>query len=469
VTGARVFIGLGTSVPESVVSDGAARIERALAALDRDGLAVAAAGRCVLGPYEGDDAAAPVLNTVAELRTTLTPEDLLAHLRSIEAAAGRVRDGRSERTLDLDLLAYGEIERAGPGLTLPHPRFVERAFVLQPWEEIAPGFVVRGATVLEHAATLRHTAPERFDALEVAGGPVFATRDAACTVLADRAALRAWRDAQTGVVGVVPTMGALHAGHASLVQRASAECDAVVATLFVNPLQFAPGEDLERYPRNFQEDCALLARHGADAVYAPAADDLFPPGFTNYVEPGSAAEGYEGAERPTHFRGVATVVVQLWTRTRPDRGYFGRKDAQQLAVLRQVLGALDLPGEVVACPTVRAADGLALSSRNRYLAPDARRLATSLSAALEEAARAAARGERDCAALAGAGRAALEAAGLDVDYFDVVDPDRMTPEARLRGPALVVAAARLGDVRLLDNRWIAPASNVGALRAMRGD
>lgn len=463
----RIFIALGSNDADAV-----ARLDAALLALDTDGVRVAGAARYVRGPYltaagDVDGSATPVCNTVAEVRSALPPEALLARLQRIERAAGRVRVGGTSRTLDLDLLAYGDVCCEGARLTLPHPRFATRAFVLEPWEEIAADFLVpasgtRAVPVVAHAATLRRDHPERFTALDPAGAPRFADRAAACTVLETREDLAAWRSAQPGLVGVVPTMGALHPGHASLVQRAAAECDAVIATLFVNPLQFGPGEDLARYPRSFEADCALLARHGADAVYAPSAEDLFPTGFATWIEPGGAAQGLEGAERPGHFRGVATVVVKLWTRTRPDRGYFGRKDAQQLAVLRQVVRDLELPGEVIACPTVRAPDGLARSSRNRFLSEQERKVASTLCAALAALAQRAALGQADCAILERLAVEQLERAGLRVDYLVVVDPTSMGAQTTLRGAALVLAAVRLGDVRLLDNRWLAPALGVAA-------
>lgn len=473
---ARIFLALGSNA-----TDAEARLHAALAALDRGPVRVVSAARYVSGPYvtetgEPDLVAAPVCNTVVEVRSSLDPEALLVRLQEIETEAGRVRAGdmragAANRTLDLDLLAYADLCCESASLTLPHPRFAARAFVLGPWEEIAPDFLVSvagvgTAPVVAHAATLRRDHPERFAALCPAAAPRFADRAAACVVLETRAELDAWRRAQPGVVGLVPTMGALHAGHASLVQRAAAECDAVVVTLFVNPLQFAPGEDLARYPRTLQADCELLARHGADAVYTPAPEDLFPTDFATLIEPGGAAEGLEGAARPGHFRGVATVVVKLWTRTRPDRGYFGRKDAQQLAVLRQVVRDLDLPGEVVACPTVRAPDGLARSSRNRYLSEEQRELATTLSAALADLAERAAVGEVDCGSLGRLAIEWLERAGLGVDYLALVDPNSMQPLTTLREAALAVAAVRLGEVRLLDNRWVAAGLGVGVPRAV---
>ncbi|MDF1701792.1 MAG: pantoate--beta-alanine ligase [Planctomycetota bacterium] len=464
MTDARAFVGLGSNEGEPH-----AHLTAALAALDGEGVRVAGAGRLVWTPYVGaprGTLAPRVLNTVAEVRTTLDPRALLARLQAIEASRGRVRDGRLTRALDLDLLAYDDVILDTPELTLPHPRCTQRAFVLSPWVEVAPLFEIpgTGATVVEHAATLARDEPAQQEALKPVAHPPYADRAAACTVLPDRAALDAWRAEQGGTLGVVMTMGALHEGHAALVQRAAAECDAVVATLFVNPTQFAPGDDLARYPRTFDADVALLRRHGAAAVYAPDAADMYPDGPTTDWVPSGAARGYEGAERPDHFAGVATVVGELWRRTRAHRSYFGRKDAQQLAVLRQVRRERGLDVEVIACPIVRALDHLALSSRNRYLGDQERLLARELSTTLSQLGHVAARGivhdgepaafdpVRDLPAF----RAYLAGRGLTVDYLDLVDADTMQPQAVLDRPLLAMAAVRLGSLRLLDNRWLAP-------------
>ena len=454
MTHARAFVALGSN-------DGGppARLAAALDALDRDALKIAAAARLVWTPYEGGQAP-DVLNTVVEVRTTLAPRALLERLRAIEAAEGRDRTRPLLRRLDLDLLAYDDVELREPGLELPHPRCAQRRFVLDPWQEIAPLYELPGTgrTVLAHARGLArtHGAQEAYDAPRL----VAPLRDRAtsCVVLEDRAALAGWRLAQPGTVGVVMTMGALHAGHASLVQRAAAECDAVVATIFVNPAQFAAGEDLARYPRTFEDDLALLRHHGADAVYAPTPEDVYPAGFATQVVPEGAAGGYEGASRPTHFAGVATVVTKLWQRTRAHRSYFGRKDAQQLAVLGQVRRDLDLAVEVVGCEIVRAPDELALSSRNRYLDDETRRAAPDLARALRAVGDAIEGGEEVEQVLARA-RDPSHAGGaacLAWDYLDVVDPDTMRPLRTVQAPALAIGAARLGAVRLIDNRWVAP-------------
>lgn len=241
-----------------------------------------------------------------------------------------------------------------------------------------------------------------------------------------------------GRIGLVPTMGAFHAGHVALMEAARAQCDVVVVSLFVNPAQFGPGEDLARYPRDEGRDAEMAAGAGVDVLFAPAAEELYPPGFDTWVDPGELGTALEGASRPGHFRGVATVCAKLFGIVRPDVAFFGRKDAQQLAVVRQVVRDLNLPVELAAVPTVRDADGLALSSRNAYLSADERSAAVKLPRALEAGAEAHRAGADPVAA---ARRILGEEPSLEVDYVAVADFD---------GPTLA-AAVRIGSTRLIDN------------------
>ena len=254
-------------------------------------------------------------------------------------------------------------------------------------------------------------------------------------------------------LGLVPTMGALHEGHLELVRRARAENETVVVSIFVNPTQFGANEDLATYPRDMERDLGLLEAEGVDLVYAPAAAEVYPPGFDTWVEPGALAERLEGAARPGHFRGVATVVTKLFNVVRPDRAYFGQKDGQQLAVIRQLTRDLDLGIELVAVPTVRDADGLALSSRNAYLTPEQRRAAPVIYRALSEAARQWQSGETDAESLRRAVRAVLESEPLleSIDYVSVADASTLEELERVEGPAMVSTAARMGRTRLIDN------------------
>lgn len=257
-------------------------------------------------------------------------------------------------------------------------------------------------------------------------------------------------------IGLVPTMGALHDGHLSLVLASRSECDFTVVTIFVNPSQFAPGEDLARYPRPLARDLELLAG-SADLVFAPGESEVYPPGFATWVEVGSVAQPLEGAFRPGHFRGVATVVLKLFNMVAPDVAYFGQKDYQQSLVIRRMVADLNLPITIRVCPIVREPDGLAMSSRNAYLSPDERRRAAVLSQGLGVAASAVARGERDAASVATKVRETILGAGpISIDYIAVADPETLEPVALIRGPALVALAVRIGSTRLIDNAIVEP-------------
>lgn len=259
-------------------------------------------------------------------------------------------------------------------------------------------------------------------------------------------------------IAVVPTMGAFHAGHLDLVDRAGADGHAVVVTLFVNPAQFAAGEDLSAYPRDEGADAAMASEHGARILFAPAVEEIYPPGFSTTITVDGPSEGLEGAARPTHFAGVATVVAKLLIAVRPDRAVFGQKDAQQVAVIRRLVRDLHLDDiELVIAPTVREQDGLAMSSRNAYLGPDDRRAATALSRALRAAAASAESGVRDAAALEAEAAATITAEpGCALDYAAVVDADDFSRMARLDRPAILAVAARVGPARLIDNILLPP-------------
>ncbi len=254
-------------------------------------------------------------------------------------------------------------------------------------------------------------------------------------------------------LGLVPTMGALHEGHLALVRRARAENETVAVSIFVNPAQFGENEDLATYPRDMARDLALLEAEGVDLVYAPAPEEVYPPGFDTWIEPGAIAEELEGAVRPGHFRGVATVVAKLFNVVRPDRAYFGQKDGQQLAVIRQMARDLDTGIEIVAVPTVRDADGLALSSRNAYLTPEQRQAAPVIYQALSAARQIWETGETDAERLRGAVREILQQEPLlsGIDYVSVADLSTLRELEQVNGPAMVSTAVRMGKTRLIDN------------------
>jgi pantoate--beta-alanine ligase len=276
------------------------------------------------------------------------------------------------------------------------------------------------------------------------------------TVADLRAALREPRRAERAI-GLVPTMGALHAGHLSLIRAARAENDVVVVSLFVNPAQFNEAADLDAYPRDEAADAAAAAAAGADLLYTPPVEEVYPPGFATTVRVSGLTEHLEGEHRGSgHFEGVATVVTKLLNMAQPDVAYFGQKDAQQAAVIRRLVRDLDIPVRIAVCPTVREPDGLALSSRNVHLQGADRESALALARALDAAAEAVAAGERDARAVARAGRAAMARLGVEAEYVALVRPDDLRPVDAIDGEVLVAVAARVGSTRLIDNTILHP-------------
>lgn len=258
-------------------------------------------------------------------------------------------------------------------------------------------------------------------------------------------------------IGFVATMGALHAGHVSLVRAARAQCDAVVVSIFVNPTQFAPNEDLAKYPRTWNADCALLERESVDLIFAPGAEEMYPAGASTFVEVEGVSDRLDGVSRPGHFRGVATVVAKLFHILGPDRAFFGQKDAAQVAVLRRMVRDLNFDLELVVCPIVREADGLAMSSRNRYLSAQERRQALVLNRALRRIEEQAAKGMIESDVLIADALAVLtEEPEVRVDYCRIVDPDSLEDVADVIGGALAAVAAWVGATRLIDNLVIEP-------------
>jgi pantoate--beta-alanine ligase len=262
-------------------------------------------------------------------------------------------------------------------------------------------------------------------------------------------------------IGLVPTMGYFHEGHLSLMRAARGECDVVVVSLFVNPAQFGPGEDLDSYPRDEERDAALAQAEGVDLLWVPAPDEMYPAGFATAVEVGGdltkVLEGDPAQRGPSHFRGVTTVVAKLFNAVQPDVAYFGRKDAQQALVIRRMTEDLDFPVEIRILPTVREDDGLALSSRNAYLSREERERALAISRGLRAAERAAAAGETSSTALVEAAEAVLRDAGIEPEYVEARSAEDLSPIAELNGrPVLVAVAARVGRARLIDNVLIDP-------------
>jgi pantoate--beta-alanine ligase len=258
-------------------------------------------------------------------------------------------------------------------------------------------------------------------------------------------------------IGLVPTMGAFHAGHLSLMRAARNECDEVVVSLFVNPAQFNEDADLSAYPRDEQRDALLAAEQQADFLFAPPVEEIYPTGFATTVSVAGITDVLEGAARGrSHFEGVATIVTKLFTIVAPDVAYFGQKDAQQVLVIRRLVRDLNLSVDVEVCATVRESDGLAMSSRNQLLAPKERERATALSRSLQAASALVAAGETDVDTVVGTARAELDGAAVETEYFEIVNPNTLLPIKTIDGPALALVAARIGSTRLIDNQPLSP-------------
>ena len=262
-----------------------------------------------------------------------------------------------------------------------------------------------------------------------------------------------------GRLGLVPTMGALHQGHLSLVRSAHSQCHVVAVSIFVNPTQFGPAEDLSKYPRQFERDCRLLEKEDVDILFAPAVEDIYPKsnGAVTWVVVEGLSEKLDGRSRPGHFRGVTTIVAKLFHLLEPDSAFFGQKDAAQLAILRRMVRDLNFPVEIVACPIVREPDGLAMSSRNTYLSPEERVRALVLQEALGQIRRDFQAGERTAAALVSAAKEIFaRQPQVLLDYCEIVDPDTLNPVGRISQETLVAIAAYVGSTRLIDNLLLNP-------------
>jgi len=278
-----------------------------------------------------------------------------------------------------------------------------------------------------------------------------------CTTIDEmRAACRAERLAGKRL-GFVPTMGALHEGHLSLVRAARAAADVVAASIFVNPTQFGPNEDLAKYPRSFKRDSEMLEREGVELLFAPSVEEMYPPGAITWVTVEDLSSKLDGRSRPGHFRGVTTVVAKLFHIVEPDAAFFGQKDAAQVAIVRRMVHDLNLPVEIVVCPIMRESDGLAMSSRNAYLDPEQRKQALVLHRALLRVKALADAGERDGDKLVAAGRDEFaKERSVRLDYFEIVDPDTLDSVEDISGGALVAVAAFVGNTRLIDNLLFGP-------------
>lgn len=417
----------------SNVGDRAAHIDGAIEALKATpGIQVLRESERLETDFVGEGPAqGRFLNGVLELRTSLEPAALLSVCRALERAAGRTfpHPVNHPRELDLDIILFGSRVMDTKDLVIPHPRFQERDFVREPLRQL-------GVDVSKHAPEQK---PLVIDSIAALSAKTAEWAAGGC------------------LVGLVPTMGSLHAGHQSLMRIAREECDRVIATVFVNPLQFGPNEDFAAYPRNLDGDLAICREAGVDVLFAPPVAQMFDDDFCSHVQVGSEAEGMEGSVRDGHFRGVATVVARLFAISKPHRAYFGEKDAQQVAVVRRMARDLGFPVQVVPCEIVREADGLAMSSRNVYLGDDDRKASTVLYRALCSAREQFRRGTRDRDQLIQRIAQVLATEPrCEVDYIELRregDLQPLPPGDVVSGRMLVAGKFVAGErpVRLLDN------------------
>ena len=394
-------------------------------------------------PVGGPPGQANFFNAAAVISATQTPEKLLEILRKIETRMGRTREHScAPRTIDLDLLLYDQQVIDTPDLVIPHPRMHERRFVLAPAAEVAADFrhPIERATLGELLQRLPAAPPS---------GPKLRVFTTLKEMQAEALRLRA----QGQRIGLVPTMGALHEGHLSLIEAARERADTVAATIFVNPTQFGPDEDFARYPRALDADLQALSAAGCDLVFVPSPEEMYPPGSSTLVEPPVVGQPLEGVCRPGHFRGVATIVLKLFQIIPAHVACFGQKDYQQTSVIKRMVADLNVPIEILVCPIIREKDGLALSSRNRYLSSAERRQALALSQALDEAERMVVAGEHKAEPIVAAMRNILTAAGITrIDYVTLADPETLAEVAHLYEPAVALIACFVGSTRLIDNR-----------------
>lgn len=434
-TETAVFVSLGTNIGGLE-----ANLQRAVELIGRiEGVGITGRSAARITRPVGRTDQPDFLNQVLKLSTSLAPEGLLERLLAVEREMGRVRGERwAPRIIDLDILFYGELREESRKLVIPHPELINRPFFLEMVDEIAPGFL-SGWPKFQVFRERQGEAPMQ----------VVKTKDEVRELVA--------RARQAGhTVGLVPTMGFFHAGHLSLMRICRREAEYTVVSLFVNPTQFSPGEDLERYPRDLARDREMARKEGVDLLFAPEADQMYAGDSSTFVEETRLSRGLCGASRPGHFRGVATVVTKLLNIVQPEVAVFGRKDLQQLLVIRRLVRDLDLPVRIVAGRTVREPDGLAMSSRNRYLGQEERSRAAEFYRALTRAAqRIGTGGEPPAVVLPEAAAAVESATGGRIEYLEALD-ETLSRAGEAAACRYLAGALQLGGARLIDNVDVPP-------------
>lgn len=365
------------------------------------------------------------LNAVVEIKTSLTAIKLLKELQEIEKKLGRKRSKirHSSRNIDLDILFYGCKKINLPNLKVPHPKITQRRFVLSPLNEVAPRMIKRLSRDIKIFRTIRGA--------------------------------RLWiktKKQSAKTIGLVPTMGFLHQGHLSLIRKAKKDCDVCIASIFVNPLQFSPGEDYKQYPREPALDSILSYSGGCDAVFYPAPEEMYPQDYQTYINAEKMNDSLCAKSRPGHFKGVLTVVAKLFNIIQPDMAYFGQKDYQQAVLADKMAKDLNFPLKIKIMPIIRDPDGLAMSSRNSYLNKEQRQDARVIHQSMVMAEEIIKKGEKDIMRIKSAVRGLiLSKKTVRIDYIEIVCPDTLEALRELKGRALLAIAARIGKTRLIDN------------------
>ncbi|MFZ5800837.1 MAG: pantoate--beta-alanine ligase [Candidatus Omnitrophota bacterium] len=412
----KCYLGIGSNLGKRQEN-----IRRAIELLKQSGIKVKKVSTIIETEPMGGPPQGKFLNAVLEVDTRLKPHALLETLKNIEEQLGRKRTVRfGPRTIDLDILTYDSKSIKEKDLIVPHPRMHQRDFVLRPLKEIAPHMFKNPPKVVKTIKEMRQ--------------------------------LTAKIKQQGKTIGFVPTMGYLHEGHLSLMRQAKHDCDVCVISIFVNPLQFGPQEDFRQYPRDFKRDELLAKGAGVDIIFCPEAKEMYPVEQLTLVNVERLSSGLCGASRPGHFKGVATVVTKLLNVVQPDFAYFGQKDFQQARIIQKMCADLNFPVEVKIMPIVREKDGLAMSSRNKYLSFQERKDALAVNESLEMAKEMVKHGQRSINVVQAAMREIIERKKTArIDYLAFVDADDLQPLKEIKGKMVIAAAVWFGTTRLIDN------------------
>ncbi len=410
-----VYLGLGSNL-----GNREANINAALKKLGAAGITIEKTAAFLETEPVGGPAQGKFINTVAKACTKLSPEEILTQIQTIEKSLGRVRGVKNgPRTIDIDILLYDQLKIKKPNLTIPHPRMKEREFVMTPLNEIAPN-MIKKTHIFKKIQSLRNE-------------------------------LKKIR-LRNQCIGFVPTMGALHQGHLSLIQKSVKENDITVVSIFVNPLQFGPSEDFKNYPRNIKMDQSLAKQAGADIIFIPNEKEMLKSTQLTYVDVEKLTQGLCGAFRPGHFRGVTTIVAKLLNIVQPHSLYLGQKDIQQAVVIQKMTDDLNIPVNIRVCPTVREKDGLAMSSRNQYLSSTQRQEAAILYQALRLGQQLIEAKETVVSKILSRMREKITKSGsVKIQYLACVDPANLEPLKTININALLAGAVWMGNTRLIDN------------------